>query len=224
MIHLVLTLFFEFVCTEKRKTKIIFNFNHLKDIDRIFQDFDLSSFEIKNVSLNYNIEDLGRIPLNSNTLCIILNNLKLLEENEKIPDVVIDKLAITKENEDVWGKLKFNDDRTDKTGYFKGIVTDNFEIRKDLFFHPKNTDEKIIEKNTQNIFKLVSYIGILKKLSLAELYKKECNLSLLDLIIFNNFYIWKEKKETKVCVCKESGCIECDENFKMTKSEVLRVH
>lgn len=223
MFHLNLLFLIKFIFLEKKTTKIILNFNHLSDIDRIIQDFDLSSFEIKNISLKYRLEDLEKIPLNSKTLCILLDNLKLLEKNEKIKEITVNDIAITKENKDVWGKLEFGNDGVDKTGYFKGKFTDQFEIRKDLFFHPKNIEQKVINTNIKNIFKIISYIAILKNKSLSQLYQEKCNLCTIDLIIFNNFYVWKEEKELKMCICKDLTYSECDEDFMITKTKLLEI-
>ncbi|WUR03217.1 putative exported protein [Vairimorpha necatrix] len=161
--------------------------------------------------------ELDDIFLSENALCAIFKNLELLKTSDKLKDVFLDKVAIYRNNKDPWNKLEFNG-TVDSTGYFHGVFTDKFVLKESMFFHIENLNEETNKRNVMNIKKILYYISILKKKTLHEIFKEECQLDMIDLIIFKNVYKYKTDDNVKVCICRDIECTICEGVYETKKS------
>ncbi|KAF9764029.1 hypothetical protein NGRA_0888, partial [Nosema granulosis] len=226
----------------KKRTKVVLVFNDIKQLETLIKDMKeyeitinqskLEDIQNKKVKKDRKEEiEIEDIPLGEKTLCILFNNLKILadKQSRRLQDVEITDLLVTTQNTDVFNKLIFKekDGRlVDTTGYFTGRristtkVEDSARIFKTGLFHFKNLDKQNEENNTKNFRRIIKHLATLKKISVRDLFKEDCELGTVDRVIFHNNFDKNLEDFLRVCVCSDDICKNCSGNYKIEKGSL----
>lgn len=225
----------------KRKTKVVLVFNDITQLESLITDMKEYEITIDQAKLESikkvkrkkerrkreDRRDLDNIPLGHQALCILFKYLNLLSENQKIEDVEVSDLLVTNQNTDVFNKLKFKEadgKLVDATGYFTGRkkvsekIEDDAKVYETGLFHFKNLDKETERRNSRNFRRILSHIATLKKVSITELFKEECELSTVDRVIF--FSNYKFEDLLSVCVCTTDLCDDCTGSYKVSRGSL----
>lgn len=171
-------------------------------------------------------------------LCILSKNINLIKE--KIPHRdsvgrVRDVLVLKGEEDDVkdyWGRLEFREsDGTyvDETGFYEGKLVgstkellDSGKLTKNGFYQSKDLPESDVEKDFQVTKFLLSAISKVKETSISDMARENCDLPLVDRLLFARRYTYKEtpKRET-VCICSDALCKEPCKEIKQIDAKRL---
>eukprot|EP00733_Pompholyxophrys_punicea_P000110 Pompholyxophrys_punicea_v1_NODE_17_length_5980_cov_2.985654.p3 type:complete len:304 gc:universal NODE_17_length_5980_cov_2.985654:1162-251(-) len=189
-----------------------------------------------NVSLEYTDEML-KIGTDKNLFLTIVSNLDSIETMGYRPSIgEIDGISVYRNGSggmsDFWNRLTFEsrDGRIrDRTLYFVGIPNDTTEsllkssrMGRSGFFISRDVSEQDELVMVYRLKKLITEVAYFKKISVPELMARNKPLSMIDDIIFFNYYPLKPNDVVNVCICQNGDCkTPCTEVRRINRKNLL---